>query len=97
MFRAPLWLQLVILWAGTILLSATLIGIDFLRAGPYRFFWLIPYPNWRLVSSALVSAFRAKPLLATAGLLIPALAILATVVLVSARLLALLFDFRRTG
>jgi hypothetical protein len=92
--RAPLWLQLVVLWGAAITLSALLIGMDRLRAGPYKFFWLIPYQNLRLVRKAIVSVFRAKPLLAAGMLLVPALAILGTTALLPARMIALLLPVR---
>jgi hypothetical protein len=77
------------LWAGAIALSAALIAFDAWRSGPYKLFWLIPYPNWRLVWAAVVSAFRTKPLLAAALLLVPTLATLATFALVGIRLATL--------
>jgi hypothetical protein len=69
--RAALWLQLLILWAGAIALSAALITFDLRLSAPYKFFWLIPYPNLRLMWPVLIGAFREKPLLVTGGLLVP--------------------------
>ena len=89
MLRSPLWQQLLILWTGAFALSAALIALDAWRSGPYKFFWLLPYPNWRLVLAAVRGAFRAKPLLATGVLLVPTLAALATFALVGIRLATL--------
>jgi hypothetical protein len=82
--RAPLWLQLLILWGGAIALSATLIAFDLRLSAPYKFFWLIPYPNLRLMWPVLIGAFREKPLLVTGGLLAPTLAVLGTFALLGA-------------
>ena len=90
MFRAPLWQHLVVLWIAAIAVSAALIAFDVWRARPRKFFWLIPYPNLRLLWPTLVAALRAKPILVTGIFLVPLLAVLATVALVSARLAILL-------
>jgi hypothetical protein len=84
--RFPLWRQLLILWTSAITLSLALIALDALLSGPYKFFWLIPYPNLRLLWAAVAGVFRAKPLLATGVLLVPTLAALATIALVGIRL-----------
>ena len=86
MLRASLWRQVLVLWTTAVVLSAALIALDVWRSGPYKFFWLIPYPNLRLIWPMVVNAFRAKPLLVTGGLFVPVLAVLGTLALVSARL-----------
>jgi len=87
--RAPLWLQLLALWGCATVLSAALIIFDLRRSAPYRFFWLVPYPNVGLMWAVLIRAFREKPLLVTGGLLVPALAVFGTLALLAARLGAL--------
>jgi formate-dependent nitrite reductase membrane component NrfD len=88
----PLWLQLLWLWLGAVLLAALLLAIDLQR--PWKFFWLIPYPNPRLLLAAAVGFFRIRPLSATAVVGVPVVAILLTLGLCIARLLPLL---RRAG
>jgi hypothetical protein len=95
--RAPLWLQLLILWAGAMALSVALIMFDLRLSAPYKFFWLVPYQNLRLMWPLLTGAFRERPFLVTGGLLVPALAVLGTFALLGARLAALVIRTHRVG
>ena len=80
MLERPLWQQLVLVWLGAALLAALLLRRDPRRAG--KFFWLIPYPNWRTVTPMVVQFFRARPLSATAVIGVPAAALIVSLALI---------------
>jgi hypothetical protein len=79
MMQRPLWQELAIVWLAAVLLSAMLLRLDTRR--PYKFFWLIPYPDWRLVTPAVVQIFRMRPLSATAVIGIPVAALIISLAL----------------
>jgi hypothetical protein len=83
MHRA-LWQQLAFLWLSAIIVAALLLLIDLRQ--PYKFFWLIPYPNWRFVWTGVLELFRVRPLAATAILAIPMVALVGTIGLCLAKL-----------
>lgn len=79
-----LWQQLAFLWLGAILVAALLLLLDLRQ--PFTFFWLIPYPDWRLVGTGVLELFRVRPLTATAILAIPMGALVGTIGLCVAKL-----------
>ena len=79
MIQRRLWQQLLLVWAGAVLLSALLLRFE-LRC-PYKFFWLIPYPSWRTVTPMVVQFFRLRPLSATAVIGVPVAALSASLAL----------------
>jgi hypothetical protein len=84
--RAPLWAQLLGVWSAAVVLALLLLLLDGWFVRPMRFYWLIPYPAGISGWLTLVwGAFRARPLTASAVLLIPTLAALATLVALAAR------------
>jgi hypothetical protein len=90
-----LWQQLAFLWLGAILVAALLLLLDLRR--PFAFFWLVPYPDWRLVWTGVFELFRVRPLTATAILAIPMGALLGTIGLCVAKLISSLRPFGSAG
>ena len=80
MLQHPLWKQLAVVWLGAVLLSSLLLRLELRR--PYKFFWLIPYPSWRTVTSMIVQFFRRRPLSATAVIGVPAAAMVVSLALI---------------
>lgn len=78
-WRAPLWKQLAAVWLGALVLEVILLGLQYRR--PFKIFWLIPYPSWRLVWPSVVGLFREYPLLGAALVGVPLLTIGITLVL----------------
>ena len=60
-------------------LAVLLLWLD--SRDPYKFFWLIPYPSWRAWGPVVLELFRTRPLVATAVIAIPSVAIMATLAL----------------
>ncbi|AHG92900.1 hypothetical protein J421_5365 (plasmid) [Gemmatirosa kalamazoonensis] len=58
---APLWKQLAALWVVTVALDVGLLWLQLHRLG--KFYWLIPYPTWRLLWPDWGALFRAAPFL----------------------------------
>ena len=84
--RGPLWQQLILVWASTALLVVVLVLLDRALAGPWTFFWLLPYrPTLATTLAALRSFFAMRPLLAIA-VTVPLLALLVTASLILFRL-----------
>jgi hypothetical protein len=91
--RLTLWRQLVTLWGVTIFLAALLTWYDTRRP----FFWLVPYPTWRMIRPMIVEFFHVRPILATAMIGLPALALLASIALCILRLRPELMRAMRTS
>jgi hypothetical protein len=85
--NAPLWVQLLCVWGAAVVLALLLLALDGWFSRPSKFYWLIPYPSGVRGWLGLVwGAFRARPLTASALLLVPTLAGLVTLLAVAARL-----------
>lgn len=84
MADAPLWKQLVVVWAGALALAVTLLVADLWFARPREYFWLLPYPTRiRDVLGLAGQIFRARPLTASAIVGVPVVAVLTSVALVT--------------
>ena len=94
----PLWKQLLVVWAAALLLAALLLALESWLSRGQSFLWLAPYPTGAREALALVgTAFRAKPLVVSAVVLVPTMAILASLALIGARLAAPLWSAGRAG
>jgi len=79
LWQASLWKQLITVWASALVLDLFLFWLQFRQ--PVKVFWLIPYPNLRLLWPGVVRLFGDYPLLAFAVVAIPVLTILLTIAL----------------
>ena len=81
--------QLGLFWLGAVALAALLVGLGSLSwpRGPWKFFWLLPYPSrWEVAWHLVRAAFTQRPLEATGLIAVPLLATATTVVWIMARL-----------
>ena len=83
-WNAPLWKQLVTVWATALVLEVVLFSLQARR--PFEVFWLLPYPNWRMLWPSLVALTRAHPLFALSVVVVPVVTLVLTVVLCVQRL-----------
>ena len=72
-----LWKQLISMWLIALAVEAVLIYLTF-HGEKKQFFWLIPYPNWRVVGASTIALFHDYPLIAWALLSVPLLTFLLT-------------------
>ena len=77
------------------MLDVLLLWLQFRR--PFKFFWLIPYPNWRLVWPSVVTLCREYPLLGAALIGVPLASVVITLVLCFHRASPLLRSVRAGG
>ncbi|MFN2566653.1 MAG: hypothetical protein ABR499_16780 [Gemmatimonadaceae bacterium] len=81
-----LWQQLLLLWGAATVIGIVLLAFDGWFTRPQRFFWLLPYPtSSRTAWITFWTFFRSRPLLVTAVVGLPAVAVVGTLILVVSR------------